>query len=92
MIAKNTYAILIGRKIKKLRQEAGYKLFPFAKLIGCKSEQQLYRYERGINKIDIDTFISALKILNVDVKEFFDQLDEEFVNELTDSRVSLYSC
>lgn len=89
MIAKNIYTVLIGKKIKMLRQESGYKTFQFAKLIGCKSEQQLYRYERGINKIDIDTLISALKILHVDVKEFFEQLDEEFVNELTECSINI---
>ncbi|MDR2225277.1 MAG: helix-turn-helix domain-containing protein [Providencia sp.] len=89
MIAKNTYTVLIGKKIKNLRLESGYKLFQFAKLIGCKSEQQLYRYERGINKIDIDTLISALKVLNVDVRDFFEQLDEEFVNESIDYNMNI---
>jgi len=89
MIAKNTYTVLVGKKIKELRLGSGYKLFQFAKLIGCKSEQQLYRYERGINKIDIDTLISALKVLNVDVREFFEQLDEEFIQESTDSNMNI---
>ncbi|WP_272564852.1 helix-turn-helix domain-containing protein [Providencia sp. PROV270] len=83
MIAKNTYTVLIGKKIKKLRIGSGYKRFQFAQLIGCKSEQQLYRYEKGINKIDIDTLMSALKVLNVDVREFFKKLDEEFIQEST---------
>ncbi|EUD09679.1 helix-turn-helix transcriptional regulator [Providencia alcalifaciens] len=47
----------------------------FTKIIrGFISAQQLYRYERGINKIDIDTLVSALKILRVDIKEFFNEV------------------
>ncbi|CAG9424795.1 TPA: helix-turn-helix domain-containing protein [Providencia alcalifaciens] len=65
---------LIGNKIKGLRRDAGYTAVEFAQLIGCKSAQQLYRYERGINKIDIDTLVSALKILRVDIKEFFNEV------------------
>ncbi|HGF6560555.1 TPA: helix-turn-helix domain-containing protein [Providencia alcalifaciens] len=68
---------LIGFKIKILRREAGYTAVEFAQLIGCKSVQQLYRYERGINKIDIDTLASALKVLHVDVKKFFDEVMSE---------------
>lgn len=89
MIAKNTYTVLIGKKIKELRLGSGYKLFQFAQLIGCKSEQQLYRYERGINKIDIDTLILALKVLNVDVREFFEQLDEDFTQASTDDNMNI---
>lgn len=65
---------LIGNKIKGLRRDAGYTAVEFAQLIGCKSAQQLYRYERGINKIDIDTLVSALKILRVDIKGFFNEV------------------
>ena len=65
---------LIWNKIKGLRRDAGYTAVEFAQLIGCKSAQQLYRYERGINKIDIDTLVSALKILRVDIKEFFNEV------------------
>lgn len=89
MIAKNTYTVLIGKKLKKLRIGSGYKYFQFAQLIGCKSEQQLYRYERGINKIDIDTLISVLKVLNVDVREFFEQLDKELIQESADSNMNI---
>nr|WP_051489878.1 helix-turn-helix transcriptional regulator [Providencia alcalifaciens] len=50
-------------------------LMIFTKIIrGFISAQQLYRYERGINKIDIDTLVSALKILRVDIKEFFNEV------------------
>ena len=77
MNADTTVSLLIGRKIKSLRCSAGYTASEFAKLTGCKSEQQLYRYERAVNKIDIDGLISMLKSLDVNVSHFFDQIVEE---------------
>lgn len=77
MYTDKTISILIGRKIKSLRSNAGYTVSQFAKLTGCKSEQQLYRYERAINKIDIDTLISMLKRLDVNISLFFEQIADE---------------
>lgn len=70
-------ATMAGRKLKELRTSAGYTVPKFTQLIGCKSEQQLYRYERGINKIDLDTLIVALKLLNVSVGNFMDEVVSE---------------
>ena len=72
----STVSTLVGLKIKALRRDAGYTASEFTRLAGCKSEQQLYRYERGINKIDIDTLISYLKVLNINVGIFFEELVE----------------
>ncbi|SUC31641.1 Uncharacterised protein [Providencia rettgeri] len=36
---------LIGCKIKGLRRDARFTTVEFTQLIGCKSAQQLYRYE-----------------------------------------------
>nr|WP_282561692.1 MULTISPECIES: helix-turn-helix transcriptional regulator [Providencia] len=69
---------LIGCKIKGLRRDARFTTVEFTQLIGCKSAQQLYRYEWGINKSDIDTLVSALKVLHVDIKEFFYEVMREF--------------
>ncbi|QZY63193.1 helix-turn-helix domain-containing protein [Providencia rettgeri] len=76
----STASKLIGRNIKRLRCSEGYTASEFAKLTGCKSEQQVYRYERGINKIDIDTLVSMLSSLDVNVGSFFEQI----VNEMTE--------
>ncbi|ENL8516757.1 helix-turn-helix transcriptional regulator [Providencia rettgeri] len=75
MIIKNTYAVLVGKQIKELRMNAGYTASQFSRLVGCKSEQQLYRYERGVNKMDIDTLVLSIKVLNIDMKEFFERID-----------------
>ncbi|MDR9616856.1 helix-turn-helix transcriptional regulator [Providencia rettgeri] len=77
MNTNKAISILIGRKIKSLRSTTGYTASQFAKLTGCKSEQQLYRYERAINKIDIDTLVLMLKRLNVNISLFFEQIINE---------------
>ncbi|WP_265512252.1 helix-turn-helix domain-containing protein [Providencia heimbachae] len=77
MIIDDTYAVLAGKKIRELRKEAGYTISEFAKLADCKSEQQLYRYERGVNKIGIDELVAALKVLNINIGEFFERLEKE---------------
>ncbi|HBO25041.1 helix-turn-helix domain-containing protein [Providencia sp.] len=68
---------LVGLNLKKLRCEAGFTAFQFAKLVGIKSEQQLYRYERGVNKIGIDELVAALKALDINIGEFFERLEKE---------------
>lgn len=61
MNVKEHYAVLAGKKLRELRLEQKYTAAEFARLAGIKSEQQLYRYERGMNKITIDTLIFALR-------------------------------
>ncbi|WP_262417043.1 helix-turn-helix domain-containing protein [Providencia rettgeri] len=74
MNTNKTISILIGKKIKILRMYAGYTASQFTRLTGCKSEQQIYRYERAINKIDIDTLVLMLQKLDVNVSHFFEQI------------------
>ncbi|GAB1440981.1 hypothetical protein MASR2M36_37660 [Providencia sp.] len=38
------------------------------------SEQQLFRYERGVNRIDIDCLVRVLKVLDVNMGEFFSEI------------------
>ncbi|HHR6081227.1 TPA: helix-turn-helix domain-containing protein [Providencia alcalifaciens] len=84
MESKYIFAMVAGRKLKALRESSGYKRTDFSRLIH-KSEQQLCRYERGINRIDIDTLVSALNILGVDIQIFFDELIYEVNNECVKS-------
>lgn len=73
----DNYAVLAGQKLRNLRKEAGYTVIEFAKLSNCVTEQRLYRYERGINKIDIDTLVLLLKLLNASTSVFFEELVAE---------------
>lgn len=83
----NSMSKLVGLNLKKLRQGAGFTAFQFAKMAGIKSEQQLYRYERGVNKIGIDELVAALKVLNFNIGEFFEQLEKQ--SSITDEQVNV---
>lgn len=56
MSSKYPVAYAVGQKIKSLRKSQGYTVFQLAKEIDI-SEQQLFRYERGVNRIDIDCLV-----------------------------------
>ncbi|EFE51741.1 DNA-binding helix-turn-helix protein [Providencia rettgeri DSM 1131] len=81
MNVKEHYAVLAGKKLRELRLEQKYTAAEFARLAGIKSEQQLYRYERGMNKITIDTLIFALSCLQVDIPQFFESLIVEEIRQ-----------
>lgn len=72
----NTIATITGQLVKECRIDAGYSVWQLSSLIK-RSEQQLFRYERGVNKIDLDTLIAVLKALNVSPRFFFIRLEEE---------------
>lgn len=76
-VTNESIAKFAGLKLRTLRLKAGYTTSEFVKLSGCKSEQQLNRCERGINKISLDMLISSLKALNADIPLFFNELSTE---------------
>ncbi|MDD9341021.1 MAG: helix-turn-helix transcriptional regulator [Providencia heimbachae] len=77
MSSNGSISKLVGLNLKQLRMEAGLTACQLAKMSGIKSEQQMYRYERGISKIGIAELVAALKVLNVNIGEFFNRLNEE---------------
>lgn len=85
----SNYAVLAGQKLRKLRKEARYTVGEFARLSKCKSEQQLYRYERGLNRIDLDTLVLCLRLLDADIRLFFDELASEKSDEMTENHMEL---
>ncbi|MFP4907924.1 helix-turn-helix domain-containing protein [Providencia hangzhouensis] len=72
MNTKYPVACAVGQKIKALRRAQGFTVFQLAKEIDI-SEQQLFRYERGVNRIDIDCLVRVLKVLDVNMGEFFSE-------------------
>ncbi|MEQ5204857.1 helix-turn-helix transcriptional regulator [Providencia rettgeri] len=64
---------LAGAKLKAERVSKGYKRHEIAQKLS-KSDQQLFRYERGINKMDLDTLINYCHVLSIDIHDFFDSL------------------
>ncbi|HHE6470361.1 TPA: helix-turn-helix domain-containing protein [Providencia rettgeri] len=76
MNMKYPVACAVGQKIKALRRAQGFTVFQLAKEIDI-SEQQLFRYERGVNRIDIDCLVRVLKVLDVNMGEFFSEVLQE---------------
>ncbi|WP_321147102.1 helix-turn-helix transcriptional regulator [Providencia alcalifaciens] len=76
---KYPVACAVGQKIKSLRKAQGYTVFQLAKEIDI-SEQQLFRYERGVNRIDIDCLVRVLKVLGVNMGEFFSEVLQDDIN------------
>ncbi|EFE54105.1 DNA-binding helix-turn-helix protein [Providencia rettgeri DSM 1131] len=68
---------LVGFRLKQLRNESGFTAFQLTKEAGLKSEQQLYRYEKGVNRIGIDELVAVLNVLNARIGDFFVQLENE---------------
>lgn len=87
MNTKYPVACAVGQKIKALRKAQGFTVFQLAKEIDI-SEQQLFRYERGVNRIDIDCLVRVLKVLDVNMGEFFSEVLQEDtqVSERMDSK------
>ena len=79
MNTKYPVACAVGQKIKSLRKAQGYTVFQLAKEIDI-SEQQLFRYERGVNRIDIDCLVRVLKVLGVNIGEFFSEVLQDDTN------------
>lgn len=73
---KNAVSILAASKLKSLRISQGYKIHDIAQKLN-KSDQQLFRYEHGINKIDLETIIHYLTILDYDLIDFFSAIHSE---------------
>lgn len=67
---------LAASKLKELRVSHGYKIHDMAIKLN-KSDQQLFRYEKGVNKIDLDTIINYLEVLKIDINHFFSELYSE---------------
>lgn len=60
----------IGSRIRELRHGEGLTTRTLAKYLGV-SQQQLSRYERGVNKIDVCIIYRLSHIFHVDIDCFF---------------------
>lgn len=63
--------LLIGRRIQNKRKELGYSADKLSEHIGI-SQQQLSRYERGTNKINVSHLIKISTFLNTPISWFFE--------------------
>lgn len=60
----------VGEAIRRRRHESGLSMEKLAKKIGC-TWQQLYKYERGQNRITVDRLYLIARALGVEVGSFF---------------------
>ncbi|CBJ79715.1 Transcriptional regulator (MrfJ protein) [Xenorhabdus bovienii str. Jollieti] len=90
MVDANT---LVGKRICTKRKELGITATALAKQIGI-SQQQLSRYERGTNRININHLVVISKQLGTPISWFFeecfkDEKEDSTVNKLTDQYIPI---
>ncbi|MDL5166315.1 helix-turn-helix transcriptional regulator [Proteus faecis] len=80
MINRYPVSKAIGKKITYYRKMKGISLNELAELIGV-SQQQQSRYERGVNRINLDRLNQYAEIFDIHIKDFF-ILDEKDDHEI----------
>jgi transcriptional regulator with XRE-family HTH domain len=71
----NDIDLLVGKKLRKLRLEAGLTLQDLAKQIGV-SHQQLQKYETGANRLSVGMLPVVAEALGAEIMEFFEDADK----------------
>ncbi len=76
---ENFFSIIVGKKIRDFRIEKGISGAELGKMLNL-SQQQVSRYERGINKITVDLLYEASLILDIKIESFLviEQYDLNF--------------
>ncbi|HEM8294823.1 helix-turn-helix domain-containing protein [Providencia vermicola] len=69
----NYISQLVGDCFRLYRKEKGWSGKKMAEYIGI-SQQQLSRYERGVNAITVDMLVNILIILDIKLSEFYARL------------------
>ncbi|HBC7431199.1 TPA: helix-turn-helix transcriptional regulator [Providencia rettgeri] len=77
---------IIGNKITYYRKMKGMTLENLSKVVGV-SEQQQSRYERGINRINVDRLYQYAKIFDIYLIDFFVFNNKE-LNEIKTSNTN----
>lgn len=77
---------IIGNKITYYRKMKGMTLENLSKVVGV-SEQQQSRYERGINRINVDRLYQYAKIFDIYLIDFFVFNNKE-LNEIKKSNTN----
>jgi len=67
--------LFVGRKLRKLRLEAGLTLQDLAQQIGV-SHQQLQKYETGSNRLSVGMLPVIAEALGAGIMEFFEDADK----------------
>lgn len=79
MLVNESFSLLnenIGKKLKQLRKERGITTKVLGRYIGV-SQQQISRYELGINHINIDALAKFSELFQVPISSFTHYLKNE---------------
>lgn len=79
MTGKYPIAKIVGSRIKKLRKENGLTGTEIAAYLNV-SQQQFSRYERGINRIDIDSLVMIADFFKISIHYFFEDISTVQIN------------
>lgn len=64
------FSHMVGKRIRELRREHGVSALQLSEFVGV-SQHQLLRYERGDNRLSVDTLYILCLIFKCTVSEFF---------------------
>ena len=71
----------IGKRIQQKRKELGFSAAELSEQIGI-AQQQLSRYERGENKINVAHLVGIATALNTEISWFFiDCISDQKIND-----------
>ena len=77
---------IVGQNIRDLRHRNGLTTKMLAKMLGV-SQQQLSRYERGVNKIDVSVVFKIISIFHVSYEYLFPETENDYTESIKSSFV-----
>ncbi|AUR33376.1 XRE family transcriptional regulator [Morganella morganii] len=77
---------IVGQNIRDLRHRNGLTTKMLAKMLGV-SQQQLSRYERGVNKIDVSVVFKIINIFHVSYEYLFPEAQNDYTESVKSSYV-----
>lgn len=89
-IPNNLFSLYCGIAIKRLRKEKKISGTDLARILNL-SQQQLSRYERGVNKFTIDSIFNISIALNISIKDFINGVFSDIQRDHADNFVILKS-
>ncbi|MCW2257411.1 transcriptional regulator with XRE-family HTH domain [Providencia alcalifaciens] len=87
-VSDNQFSFYCGIVIKRIRKEKGLTGIELAKNLDI-SQQQISRYERGINKLSIDVIFDILAVLDISFEKLFRYTLEEIRNSSSEDTFTL---
>lgn len=73
------YSLSVGQRIKSLRLQNGWSGEALGKILGKItgiSQQQISRFERGVNRIDVESLAKFANAFNVDIVVLLSDYDK----------------